>query len=312
MQSPADVTLFDKYGGVATVRELVREFYERLHAKPTLRRYFEGLPKERVIKHQIDLITFAMGKPPPDLDVQRLAESHHRLDITPTAYEDTIGILRQVLLEAHVEGRDIALMLSRLDAHRHRIVRNATAPARAFNPDHVDELTGLGNQVAMDAVLVDECRRFHESGKAFSLALCRLTARVGEALPVDQRSLDLLARNFAGALARITRGSDDVFRLNDGLFSVALRATDAERAMIAVKRLRNTLARDAFLIGATRRGIDLEIGVATASDSCLHPDALIDAARQALERASASGTQKVQMAAEALTGPSSVVRIGRL
>lgn len=296
MQSPAAPTLFDKYGGVATVRELVRDFYERLHAKPTLRRYFEGLPKDRVVKHQIDLITFAMGKPPHDLEVQRLSEAHHPREITPTAYEDTIGILRQVLLEANVEGRDIALMLSRLDAHRHRIVRHTTAPAREFNPDHVDALTGLGNQVAMDAVLGDECRRFIESGKAFSLALCRLTARVGEALPMDQRSLDLLARNFAGALARITRGSDEVFRLDDGLFSIALRATDTERALVAVKRLRNTLARDAFLIGATRRGIDLAIGVATASDARSQPDALVDAARQALEKANTSGTQKVQMA----------------
>ncbi len=297
MQTPAAATLFDKYGGVSTVRKLVREFHERLYAKPTLRRYFDGVPKDRVVRHQIDLLTFAMGKPPPDLDVQRLPESHHRLDITPTAYEDTIGILRQVLLEAQVEGRDIALMLSRLDAHRHRIVRSATAPAREFNPDHVDELTGLGNQVAMDAVLGHECRRFLDTGNVFSLALCRLTARVGEALPTDQRSLDLLARNFAGAIARITRGSDEVFRLGDGLFSVALRATDAERAMVALKRLRNTLARDAFLIGATRHGIDLAIGVATASDARAQPDALVEAARQALERAAASGTQKVQMAA---------------
>lgn len=297
MHIPAAMTLFDKYGGVTTVRELVREFYQRVHAKPTLRRYFEGLSKDKTVKHQIDLITFAMGKPPPDLDVERLAESHHRLEITPTAYEDTIGILRQVLLQAHIEGRDIALMLSRLDAHRHRIVRNSSAPAKAFNPDHIDELTGLGNRVAMDVVTGVECRLFRESGRAFSLALCRLTARVGEALPDDRHSLDLLIRNFAGAIARITRGSDEVFRLDDGLFSVALRGTDGERALVAVKRLRNTLARDAFLIGATRRGIDLEIGVATAADTGGEPGTLLEAARQALEKAAASGTQKVHMAA---------------
>lgn len=296
METPAAITLFDKYGGVPTVRTLVRELFDRVYAKPTLRRYFDGLDREKIVKHQIDLITFAMGKPPPDLDVRRLQESHHRLDITPTAYEDTIGILRQVLLEANVEGRDIALMLSRLDAQRHRIVRTATAPAKEFNPDHVDELTGLGNRVAMDAVLGAECRRFQNAGEAFSLALCRLTARVGEALPTDRHSLDLLTRNFAGAIARITRGSDDVFRLDDGLFSVALRGTDGERALVAVKRLRNTLARDAFVAGATRRGIDLEIGVASATDARARPEALIEAARQALEKAAASATQKVQAA----------------
>ena len=296
MQTPSTTTLFDKYGGATAVRQLVREFFDRVDAKPTLRRYFEGLPRERVIKHQIDLITFAMGKPPPDLDVHRLAQAHHRLDITPTAYEDTIGMLRQVLLQANVEGRDIALMLSRLDAHRHRIVRNVTAPAKDFNPDHVDELTGLGNRVAMDAFTGDGCRRFREAGKAFSLALCRLTARHGEALPADPHDLELLIRHFAGAIARITRRTDEVFRLEGGLFAVALSGTDAERALVAVKRLRNTLARDAFVIGATQRGIDLDIGIATASTERAQTDALFAAARAALDGAAASATQKVQIA----------------
>lgn len=290
------LTLFDKYGGVATVRSLVREFFARVQAKPTLRRYFDGVDKERLIKHQIDLVTYVMGKPPADLDIGALAANHHHLSITLTAFEDTVGILRQVLLEANVEGRDIALMLSRMDANKHRIVRDAPAPSRAFNPEHVDELTGLGNRAAMDAVLAAELAHFRDSGQEFSLALGRLIAPTGAALPSDPISLNLLVRNFAGAFARITRSADELFRVDQGLFAVALRKTNAERALIAARRLRNSLGREAVLAGTARYGVDIEMGVATALPARAEGAQLIDAAMQALQQASASATQKVQQA----------------
>lgn len=296
MPVTAAPTLFDKYGGVATVRSLVRAFFERVQAKPTLRRYFEDTDRERLVKHQIDLITFALGKPPADLDVQRLPESHHSRAITRKAFEDTIGILRQVLLEANVEGGDIALMLSRLDAIRHHIVRDAVAPSRRFNPDHVDALTGLGNRAAMDGVLDAELSSFRTSAQPFSLALARMVAAGVQPLPDDSPSLNLLVRSFSGAFARVTRGSDELFRLDDGRFAVALRRTSAEMAMQAARRLRHALARDTHVAGVMRHGVDLEIGVASATPATAEPGLLIEAATAALQRAAASATQKVQQA----------------
>ncbi len=290
------VTLFDKYGGVETVRKLVKEFFERVHAKPTLRRYFEGIDKERVIKHQIDLVTYVMGKPPPDLDIRHLPDKHHRLGITLTAFEDTVGILRQVLLEANVEGRDIALILSRMDANRHRIVRDAAAPAREFNPDHVDALTGLGNQAGMDLVLDAELGQFRASGQDFSLALGRMVAAAGAQLPASGPALDHLVRNFSGSFARITRSTDELFRLDDGLFAVALRRTTAERAVAAARRLRTSLSRTVHAGHGVTTGIDLEVGLATATPALSEASSLLAAARQALEKAAASATQKIQQA----------------
>ncbi len=274
------------------MRKLVREFFARVQAKPSLRRYFDNISKEQLIKHQIDVVTYVMGKPPADLDIRELPASHHPLGITLGAFEDTIGILRQVLLEANVEGRDIALMLSRMDANRHRIVRDAAAPAQDFNPDLVDELTGLGNRAAMERVLEAELEGFRTSGQDFSLALGRMVSGAGTKLPSDRHALERLVRNFSGAFARITRSSDELFRLEDGLFAVALRRTAGELSLVAAKRLRTTLTREAH----AGQIVDLAIGLATAGPALAQPSALLAAARNALDAAGGSATHKIRQA----------------
>ncbi|MEY3579412.1 MAG: Bacterial-like globin [Pseudomonadota bacterium] len=36
-------SLFDKYGGVPFITDLVRDFYKQVMKRPNLRRYFEGV-----------------------------------------------------------------------------------------------------------------------------------------------------------------------------------------------------------------------------------------------------------------------------
>ena len=43
------MTLFDKYGGVPFVTNIVRDFYKRMFRRPNLRRYFEGIDMEHLI-----------------------------------------------------------------------------------------------------------------------------------------------------------------------------------------------------------------------------------------------------------------------
>ena len=56
-------TLFDKYGGVKTLKPLVREFYERIMTTPNLARYFINTDMEVLIRHQVQFIAVVMGKP---------------------------------------------------------------------------------------------------------------------------------------------------------------------------------------------------------------------------------------------------------
>lgn len=116
--------LFDKYGGVPTITRIVRDFFQRILADVTLRRYFDGVDHEQLIQHQIELIAYTMGRPASTYDTARLRVVHQPRRISLTAYERVVAILRQVLLDAQVEGQDIVTIIDSLDAHRDKIVAN--------------------------------------------------------------------------------------------------------------------------------------------------------------------------------------------
>lgn len=118
-------TLFDKYGGVPTVTQIVRDFYYRVQADLTLHRYFENINTERLIQHQIELIAYIMGKPMREFEKVRLSRVHQPQRITLSAYERLISILRQVLLDARIEGNDIIQIIQRVDEYRSMIVFDA-------------------------------------------------------------------------------------------------------------------------------------------------------------------------------------------
>ena len=60
------MTLFDKYGGVPTIRLIVKAFYDEVLNRPHLEKYFEGVDMPRLIEHQIEFVAYAFessGKP---------------------------------------------------------------------------------------------------------------------------------------------------------------------------------------------------------------------------------------------------------
>lgn len=289
MPDTIHTNLFDKYGRVTAVRRIVKEFYERVFAKPTLRRYFDGVDRTRLIQHQAELVAYAMGKPTAEFNTQRLAVAHHGRSITLSAYEDVINILRQVLLDANVEGKDIAEILHRMDIQRHRIVCDAAPVSNAYDPEHIDPLTGLGSRLALDAALDVECVKFNDNGRALSLALMR-PAAAAEALPSDPRTLQLLDRHLAGTLARTVREADLVCRTNDGVFGLLLRATGDTLARQAAERIRKVVKQELFVSHAGGLRIDLAIGLASAGNGVSQPLPLVAAAERALQQALASGS----------------------
>ena len=54
---------FDKYGGVTLITDLARDFYKQVMKRPNLRRYFAGVPVDKLITHQINYVSTAMGQP---------------------------------------------------------------------------------------------------------------------------------------------------------------------------------------------------------------------------------------------------------
>ena len=109
-------TLFDKYGGVPVVTRIVRDFYKRVMRRPNLRRYFEEVRLERLIRHQIRFVSMAMGKPPLNLSDAGLHSAHASRGITKASFDLIVALFIDALVAEDIEPDDTEQILSVLRA----------------------------------------------------------------------------------------------------------------------------------------------------------------------------------------------------
>ena len=115
-------TLFDKYGGVPVVTRIVRDFYKRVMRRPNLRRYFELVPLERLIHHQIRFVSMAMGKPPLNYSDAGLHAAHAARGITDASFELMIALFTDALHAEEIEPDDITQIVAVLRARKPVVV----------------------------------------------------------------------------------------------------------------------------------------------------------------------------------------------
>ena len=107
-------TLFDKYGGVPTVTELVRDFHERLMRRPHIRRYFADMPTDKLISHHIEYVTFALGKPRTNVSSKQLHEQHLTIGVTKASYNLMVDLFVDSLQDNGFTDEDIQIVVARL------------------------------------------------------------------------------------------------------------------------------------------------------------------------------------------------------
>jgi hemoglobin len=115
-------TLFDKYGGVPVVTEIVRDFYKRVMRRPNLRRYFANVPLENVIHHQIAFVSMVLGKTPHDYSGRSMREAHRGIGVTAASFELAAQLLSDTLVSAEVEQADIDAIMAKVASLRADIV----------------------------------------------------------------------------------------------------------------------------------------------------------------------------------------------
>ena len=115
-------TLFDKYGGVPVVTEIVRDFYKRVMRRPNLRRYFVNVPLENVIHHQIAFVSMVLGKTPHDYSGRSMREAHRGIGVTSASFELAAQLLSDTLVSAEVEPADIDVIMAKVASLRSDIV----------------------------------------------------------------------------------------------------------------------------------------------------------------------------------------------
>lgn len=115
-------TLFDKYGGVPTVTELVRDFHERLMRRPHIRRYFLDMPTEKIISHHIEYVTYALGKPRTQISMRQLHTQHMTAGVTKASHTLMIDLFVDSLRDNGFTDEDIETIVAKLQGVTGEIV----------------------------------------------------------------------------------------------------------------------------------------------------------------------------------------------
>ena len=116
------MTLFEKYGGVPTIRKIVKDFYDIILNNPRIKGYFEGVNTPQLIEHQINFICFLMGRPAKVLPESVLKQAHSGRRIPEAVFNEVAGILQSVLEHNGVEAQDVAAIIAIVAGHKSSIV----------------------------------------------------------------------------------------------------------------------------------------------------------------------------------------------
>jgi hemoglobin len=109
-------TMFDRYGGFATVRRIVSAFYDKVLDSPGLAAHFEHVEMRRLVDHQAKFISSLLGGPASFTD-EHLRRVHARRGITTGEFRELVALLRETLEDFDFANEDIANVI---DAVRRR------------------------------------------------------------------------------------------------------------------------------------------------------------------------------------------------
>jgi truncated hemoglobin YjbI len=115
------ITLFDKYGGVPTIANLVRAFHTEILTRKHLAVYFEGVELSKLAEHTVLYLAFVMGKPAETYTGRDMYKAHAHLHIHGMHYDEVADVLKDVLTAGGVSKPDIALIMKHVESLRELI-----------------------------------------------------------------------------------------------------------------------------------------------------------------------------------------------
>ncbi len=114
-------TMFERYGGFASVSKLVMAFYDKVLDSDILEPYFASVEMRRLVDHQTKFISSLMGGPASYSD-QKLKEVHAHLRIDTRAFEEMAYLLRETLEDAGMDDDDVDSIISEITKRKSLIV----------------------------------------------------------------------------------------------------------------------------------------------------------------------------------------------
>ncbi len=104
-------SLYDKYGGFDTFSAVVSNFYQKVLDSDELAPYFDNVNMARLMSHQTNFISTALGGPDRSSDID-LRKAHAPYKITVPHFMEVAELLEESLEEAGVEPDDVASIIA--------------------------------------------------------------------------------------------------------------------------------------------------------------------------------------------------------
>lgn len=99
-------TMFDRYGGFASVSKIVMAFYDRVLDSDIVGFYFEDTDMRALIDHQTKFISSLMGGP-ASYSNDVLRRVHAGLDIDRRAFDEVVALLIETLEDFEIDPDDV-------------------------------------------------------------------------------------------------------------------------------------------------------------------------------------------------------------
>ncbi|MBT3813369.1 MAG: group 1 truncated hemoglobin [Gammaproteobacteria bacterium] len=114
-------TLYDKYGGFATVSKLVQTFYAKVAESEELAPYFSGINMQRLMDHQTKFFSEILGGP-VTYTGNELKIVHAAMAITPKAFAEVADLLEEALEDMNIGDDDIETIMEIVDGLKSDII----------------------------------------------------------------------------------------------------------------------------------------------------------------------------------------------
>lgn len=119
-------SLYDKYGGFATVSRIVMRLYDRILDDDDLGPFFDDTDMPRLIDHQTKFIASLMGGPASFTDAH-ITGAHRNMDIKDLHFDRLKELVGDTLEEFGLETADADAILGEIEARRASLVKASAA-----------------------------------------------------------------------------------------------------------------------------------------------------------------------------------------
>ena len=119
-------SMFERYGGFASVSRVVSAFYGKVLESPVVAPFFENTDMRVQIDHQTKFIASLMGGPASYSDVE-LQRIHARLNISEPDFYEIVELLIETLEDFDFEQADIDAVRDAVTARKSMIVARGAA-----------------------------------------------------------------------------------------------------------------------------------------------------------------------------------------